>query len=181
MSRLVLSAALLVAMASAAAAQSNSSRPSAAQPASGASTVQPPATGLGVDNGLNAPTLTTTGIAPSGPRTGGASPCTADTSCGSFPLTPLGSATITRADQPTAGAASSASGGSFNQSGSTLASPGVGGSLTQTGGALATQTIGGPAISGSSSARTTPAPSMPSNSFAAQCANSLSCSAFLGQ
>ena len=182
MRRLFLTSAALMAMASAAAAQSSG-------PAVGAT---PPAIVGGNGAGLNG-----TAASPlSGNR--GAS-CTADAGCASFPLTPPGAASPSLAPRT-----SPIIGASPNQTSSAVAAPPLvaptnptgglnqangpnpsggldqAGGLNRTGGATATPPS---ALQSSGTAGTpaTRAPAMSSSAFQAQCANSLGCSAFQGQ
>jgi len=151
---LILASAVLMALAPAAAAQSSGS------------TAQPSIHG---DNGvgLNAFAVPTT-------RSTGA--CTADASCASFPLTPLGATTRSLAPRltPTIGAPPALSGNA-------LTSPGIGATPNQIGGLNRPRaTAGNPATTGTPAAPNGGTPAMSSTSFQAQCANSLACSAFEG-
>jgi len=206
MGRLLLSSALLMAMASTAAAQSSGTVPGA---------TNAPATGV------------TAGLPLAGNR---ASTCTADNACASFPLTPpsatpLGTANPSLAPRlspglsPSIGTPANGTGGAIaaapagaplNQTGSlnptgafnqtegaltqgalneapgAIASPGIGGALNQPGGLNRAGSAGARAATGAAAGRTgsTPAgrsPSLSSNSFEAQCANSPSCRGFEGQ
>ena len=176
MRRLILASAVLTAMASAAAAQTSGAAPSSIIYGGGVSL-----------NGLAVPNARSTGA------------CTADNSCASFPLTPLGAADPSLGPRlaPTTGAANQTGSaltapplvatpnptGAINP-GAALARPGVGtipnqtggvdqtGGINRTSGALANPAAGTPA---------TRAPAMSSNAFQAQCANSTDCGAFQGQ
>lgn len=183
MRRLLLSSALLIAMASAAVAQSSGAVPGATQSSiiggNGA-----------VLNALTAPNARVTGA------------CAADNSCATFPLTPLGAANPSLAPRltPTIGAQPNQSGsaltapplvatpnptGALNP-GSALASPGAGTTPSQIGGLNQSRSAGTntPSTLQSSGIAGTPAthaPSMPSSAFQSQCANSTGCSAFQAQ
>ena len=204
--RLLLSGATLIAMASGAAAQSSSSAPST----SITGPAQPSGYGLGVGNGamVSGTTGITTGLPRSGNL---GSACSADTSCASIPLTPSTAANPSLAPRlspaigtqtggatlgPTSGGTrnptgvlNSAGGLSLNPAGGALANPAspttaatsskIGG-LNQTGSSLANPAFGvQPAPTGGAPASR--APSMTSNTFEEQCANSLSCGALQGQ
>jgi len=173
---LILASAVLMALAPAAAAQSSGS------------TAQPSILG---DNGvgLNAFAVPTT-------RSTGA--CTADASCASFPLTPLGATTRSLAPRltPTIGTPPALSGnaiaapplgatlgppGGLNPPSGALAGPGMGATPNQIGGLNRPRaTAGNPATTGTPAAPNGGTPAMSSTSFQAQCANSLACSAFEG-
>ena len=170
---------------------------------------QQPPIGLGIGNGaaLNRPTVATTGIGITAgiPLSGNLlSSCTADMSCGSFPATPLGAVapSLDAPLRPAAGTQLNQTGGasagvplsqsgslnqsSLNQAGGlnpaarAIASAGIGIAPNQIGGAGANTAIGVQAGQ-SGGAPASHAPSMPGNSFAAQCANSPGCSAFQGR
>jgi hypothetical protein len=157
MRRLLLSAVLLLATASTAAAQSSSAAASSNAPSSSSNAGYPAGTTLGIGNGtlLNGLTAPNAAVSLSGNPSAA---CSADTSCASFPLTPLGAASPsltprlspmiigTQANQAGTALTSPTISGTFNAtsglnpggglgpSAGALASPGIGAMLGQTSG-----------------------------------------------